>query len=177
MGEMDEHLREYVADYRINLLCPSNIEDFDKFRTELGEVLEFIKYSGDSEALERALDSNRKFRSLGRKSVELINTVTSSKLEIPKGRRRVDVCKAIEQMKAKAVEEVLKKAEAEKTEALKKAEAEKVQALKKAEESSAERSITSAIQKMMKNMKITAEQAMETLEIPIAEQSKYLAKL
>jgi hypothetical protein len=70
--------------------------------------------------------------------VELINEVTGSRLEYEKKEEVVDVCKAIEDMKKKAVEEALKEAEEEKAAlkeenavALKEAEAAKA-ALKEA---------------------------------------------
>ena len=36
----EEGIKGMVTDYKINLLSPSMIDDFGKFRTELGEVLE-----------------------------------------------------------------------------------------------------------------------------------------
>jgi multidrug efflux pump subunit AcrA (membrane-fusion protein) len=85
------------------------------------------------------MSDNANFRSLDRRTVELINEVTGSRLEYEKKEEVVDVCKAIEDMKKKAVEEALKGAEAEKAAlkeanaaALKKAEAEKAAAVKEA---------------------------------------------
>ena len=45
----DVHLKEYVQDYKIQLIDPAKIqpEEFEKFSTSLREVLEYIKYSKD----------------------------------------------------------------------------------------------------------------------------------
>ena len=40
-----ESLRRYVPDYKLNLIVPHEITDFDKFKTSLGMVLEVIKYA------------------------------------------------------------------------------------------------------------------------------------
>jgi hypothetical protein len=55
--------------------------------------------------LENAVNENPNFRSLDRRTAELINEVTGSRLEYEKKKEVVDVCKAIEDMKKKAVEE------------------------------------------------------------------------
>jgi DNA-dependent RNA polymerase auxiliary subunit epsilon len=79
--------------------------DFGKFRTSLAETFQYIKYSKEDEALEKAVNENPNFRSLDRRTAELINEVTGSRLEYEKKKEVVDVCKAIEDMKKKAVEE------------------------------------------------------------------------
>ncbi len=35
-GDIDERVRDYISDYRINLITPYDIDDFDKFHSELG---------------------------------------------------------------------------------------------------------------------------------------------
>ena len=92
-------LLKLVPDYRMNLLVPDSIEDFEKFRTELAEVLEFIKYSKDSEKLYQAINETPGFQKLGRRSVELINAVTDADIEIPEGKEAVNMCTAIQEMK------------------------------------------------------------------------------
>ena len=44
---------EYVSDYKLNLIVPDDIEDFDKFKSELGKVLNFISYSEDKNEIRR----------------------------------------------------------------------------------------------------------------------------
>jgi hypothetical protein len=123
LATQDEEILARVPDYKINLVSPWQMEDadFGKFRTSLAETFQYIKYSKEDEALEKAVNENPNFRSLDRRTAELINEVTGSRLEYEKKKEVVDVCKAIEDMKKKAVEAALKGAEEEKTVALKKA--------------------------------------------------------
>ena len=101
---MDKPLAALVPDYRINLLSPACMADesFAKFRTELGIVLGYIKYAQDKDGLERYIRSESRFRNVGAESVELINTLTDSRLKVVEGEETVDMCKAIEDMRAEA---------------------------------------------------------------------------
>lgn len=47
----EDRLKPFVPDYQINLIVPGEIEHFDKFRTELGSVLEIIKASADRDLM------------------------------------------------------------------------------------------------------------------------------
>ncbi len=49
------------------------IEDFDIFSTELGEVLEFIKDSADKKEMETLLNTNKKLSVMSSESVNAIN--------------------------------------------------------------------------------------------------------
>ena len=49
--EIDEKILECVPDYKINLIEPNKIEDFDKFQTDFGELLKSIRYRDDEEEL------------------------------------------------------------------------------------------------------------------------------
>lgn len=88
-----------IPDYRMNLLTPDSIDDFEKFKTGLAEVFEFIKCSKDKDELIRAINANPGFQNLDRRSVELINALTDADIEIPHGEEMVNVCTAIKEMK------------------------------------------------------------------------------
>lgn len=49
--EVDEKILECVADYKINLIEPNKIEDFDKFQSDFGKLLEAIRYKDDETEL------------------------------------------------------------------------------------------------------------------------------
>lgn len=49
--EIDEKILECVPDYKINLIEPNKIEDFDKFQTDFGKLLEAIHYKDDETEL------------------------------------------------------------------------------------------------------------------------------
>ena len=99
LDTQNPELLKLVPDYRMNLLIPDSIEDFEKFRTELAEVLEFVKYSKDREKLNQAINETPGFQNLGRRSVDLINAVTDADIEIPEGKEAVNMCTAIQEMK------------------------------------------------------------------------------
>lgn len=42
-GTLDEELKPWIPDYRINLLAPQEIEDFSVFRTDVGRILRTFK--------------------------------------------------------------------------------------------------------------------------------------
>jgi hypothetical protein len=109
----NEEILAHVPDYRINLVSPNQMEDadFGKFRTSLAEAFQYIKYSADKNSLYRVVQSNQNFRTLDRRTAELINEVTGSKMKFENDKEDTNVCKAIEDMKKEAVEEALKSAE------------------------------------------------------------------
>ena len=51
----DKALLRYVPDYKLNLVVPGEIKDFEKFHSELGPLLEFISYADNGDKLEAAL--------------------------------------------------------------------------------------------------------------------------
>lgn len=80
-------------------------DDFRRFETELGLVLEYIKYSKDREKLRGLVAGDARFTSVGAESALLINVLTDSRLEIDPGEEGVDMCKAIEDMRNEAMDE------------------------------------------------------------------------
>ena len=48
---VDEKILECVPDYKINLIEPNKIEDFDKFQSDFGELLKSIRYKDDEAEL------------------------------------------------------------------------------------------------------------------------------
>ncbi len=101
LDESDDEILAFVPDYRINLIAPKSIAevDFDKFRTNLGRVLRYIKHSKDKDELATIVFGDEGYRSLDTESAHLINTVTNSRLPIEEKEGEVDMCEAIEQMR------------------------------------------------------------------------------
>ncbi len=100
-----------------------------------------------SKQVEQVTKAHRKndyeYKHLDRRSVELINEVTRSNLEIPAGAKEVNMCEALEKMKKKAVE----------------------------------RNMLESIQNLMKNLKMTAEQAMDALGMSAEDKKRYVQML
>jgi hypothetical protein len=171
----DEKLKSFIPDYRVNLLSPSRIDDFAKFRTEISEVFRFIKCSGDKSALTALLNGNAEFRQLDRASAEVINVVTGLNFEFAMEGGKVDVCKAIEQIKETAMAEGEKKGFAQ-GEQHGFAQGEK-QGFDRGDKHGEEKGILNSIRNLMDTMSWTAQTAMDALKIPEADRAGYLAKL
>ena len=149
----DEHLLKYVPDYRIHLIAPSQMRDADflKFRTGFGQVLQYIKYSRNKEKLYQIIHESDRFREMDEDSANLLNAVTGSGLKWESKGGKVDMCTAIEEMRRESMEQGMEKGIAE----------------------GREKAIVTAVRNVMKNMGMTAEQAMKMMGVPDSEQIKY----
>ena len=155
--DTEAQLLSFVPDYRINLLAPNRIPkgDFDKFRTDVGPLLEYIKNQKDKEKLDKIMHENDRFRSVDSETASLINTITGSRLKFDIREEKVDMCKAIDDMRKESKEEGRSEGRVEGIESTR----------------------LESIRNVMGGLKYTAQQAMELLRIPAADQPKYLAKL
>ena len=102
----------YIQDYRMHLFepCAAKEEKLEKFKTELKDVIAYVKYSKSTEALK---DYNEKYKpDLTKSTVTLINELTNSKYVFIEGKERLDMCEAfeglIEEGRAKGKAEELK---------------------------------------------------------------------
>ena len=100
-GEMDDDIMQFVEDYHLHLIVPKEIEDFNKFATDLGKVMKYIAISEDGVAIE-ALESDEAFREIDIKTVQLLNACTGSDIPIGEGKEDVNMCKGLEEMKERA---------------------------------------------------------------------------
>ena len=98
----DERLLPFIPDYKLNLITPADIDDtdFTKFHTELSPVLKYLKYSRSKDKLNEVVHTDPIYRRLDRESAEIINIVTGSNLSIEQGKESIDMCQAIEEMRA-----------------------------------------------------------------------------
>ncbi|WP_037325523.1 Rpn family recombination-promoting nuclease/putative transposase [Anaerovibrio sp. RM50] len=99
--DIDDSVRQYSPDYHINLVSPAMMSDdkLDFFKSDLREVLKFIKYSKDKQRIHDLVDNNPKFKSLNREAVQTISVCANVDFKIPEGEEQIDMCKAIEDMK------------------------------------------------------------------------------
>lgn len=94
IGDKYEAILKYVDNYRLNLIIPDEIEDFGKFQTSLGEVLEFIKASKSEEMMEKVINNNAAFKRLENEAISAINIFTGMNIPVNKKGGRTDMCKA-----------------------------------------------------------------------------------
>ena len=147
-----KEILRYVPDYRMNLIEPYNLteEQLSQFQTNLGAVIEFIKYSQDKEETKKRILKDERFKHLDREAANVITKCTKFRFELEENKKgEVDMCKGLEDW-----------LEEEKMEAQKEARRE-VQ--------------TENLKKLIKNVKLSPKDAMDALEIP-EDDRKFIMK-
>ena len=87
--------RNYVDDYKLNLITPDEIDDFAKFTSELGFVLEFIHNSDDKYGL-RDIIKARENKNVGIRTIDMINTYTGAHIPTNNAKGgQVKVCQGL----------------------------------------------------------------------------------
>ena len=102
----DERILQYIADYPLNLIAPAHMtdEEIERFRSNLCEVMLFIKHSKDHEKLDEIVHSHEAFKTLDREAVMVLKETANAKINITENEEVVDMCKALEDMKKIAFE-------------------------------------------------------------------------
>ena len=98
-GKVDPRIRQYVDDYRLNLITPSEIPDFTKFASQLGIVLEMIQNADDKKRMRAIIETRKEYQSVDVDTVNLINTYTTVKIstdEVDGG--KINMGNAIQEM-------------------------------------------------------------------------------
>ena len=99
----DESILSLVPDYRINLIAPGEMseEELELFTSNFREVMQFIKYSKDTEKLSQLVEENTAFETMDRKAVRVMEEMTGMKIEKEVEEEKVNVCKAIQGIEEK----------------------------------------------------------------------------
>ena len=107
----DDELLSYVPNYKINLIEPAKIsdEDYDKFKTDVGSVLQFIKHQSDEDG--SWIKGKTRFKHVEKEAVELINPITGSKITGEEKEEVVDMCRAWENSINNAMREGMREGE------------------------------------------------------------------
>ena len=129
---------KYIQDYRINLIEPSGIkeEELELFTSDLKEVLTFIKFSKDSEKIkEHYMDRGKVM--IDNDAIRVIETVTNIKVPKKKGRKKTDMCEAINKLIEEEVSAIKKIAQERTAEEVNKIKEEAAKEKRKIEEEAA----------------------------------------
>jgi len=95
----DPNILKYVENYRLHLIIPGEITDFQKFHTCLREVLEIIKASDDRKAMQEVIENNPRFKEIESEAVSAINVFTGMKIPVKRKERKMNMCKAWEEQR------------------------------------------------------------------------------
>ena len=106
MGEQDPEIMKFVQDYKLNLLIPNEVDDFEKFETEFGRFVEAVKCSKDRVALDVLLKTEP-YQAMSDVAIaEAIAEFVGVKLdESHREGGKVNMCKAWEDQKKICIEE------------------------------------------------------------------------
>jgi len=96
----DETILQFVEDYRVHLIVPKEIKDFNKFTTDFGKAMRFIAASQDEDALDE-LQKAEEFQSVDIQTVQLLNACTNSKIPVIEGEEEVNMCKGLDDLMAR----------------------------------------------------------------------------
>lgn len=109
--EIDEELKEFVTNYKLNLYDCHEHDTFDEYHTGLRQLFEVVRYCGDKEKLKQAMDTDKEsYRQIDSDTRELIEVVAKVKIKedyesMENGEKKYDMCKAFVDMKLEGVEE------------------------------------------------------------------------
>lgn len=99
----------FFNDYRLNLLVPAEVEDFGKFHTQLGGVLEFLKVMEDKEELADLIRRKKDFfQELPREAAEVLRAFAKTDIKISDSEEEVDMCRGIDEMMEDVREELIR---------------------------------------------------------------------
>lgn len=95
----NSELLNYIQDYKIHLIEPAKMseEDLEKFKTSLGMVMGYIKYSKDKEQFIKYKEKNQG-KLLENRAAQVVKTITGIPMEINEEEEDQDMCKAFEEM-------------------------------------------------------------------------------
>ena len=105
LNTKDEVILSYVQDYKLNLIVPATIrdEEFDKFHTDLGAILQFIKHQSQED--NSWMQDYKRFEQVEREAVDVINKLTGTKIKYEENEEVVNMCRAWDNSMTKAREE------------------------------------------------------------------------
>ena len=94
----NENILSLVPDYRINLIAPGEMseEELEHFTSNFREVMQFVKYSKDTEKLSQLVEENTAYENMDRKAVRVMEEMTGMKIEKEAEEEKVNVCKALQ---------------------------------------------------------------------------------
>ena len=156
--EIDERLKPFVNDYKLNLYDYHEHQDFSVFKTENRILFEALSCAGDEERMEEMLRSHSEwYERLDRESAKAILGIMGVRIDIGKIREIKEkeevynVCKAFDDHLERGRREGRREGRQE----------------------GKREGMQEALKNLMENLQVSLEQAMELLGIPLEDRDKY----
>lgn len=112
--DIDDEMKEYVTNYRMNLYDCHAHDTFNEYRTGLRQLFETIRYGGDQYQLERVIKENKEaYSNMDSETRKLLEVVANVKVDekhitMENGKERYNMLKAFEDRKAEGkIEDIL----------------------------------------------------------------------
>ena len=155
--EIEEELKPYVNDYKLNLYDYHEHKDFSVFRTENRALFEALSCANDKKRMAEVLTKHQSvYSQLDEESIKAILGIMGERIELARIKETTEkgevynMCKAFEDYKEEGREEGRAEGRREG----------EIEALQR------------SLENMMKNLNISLERAMKLLEIPVEYQEK-----
>lgn len=109
--DIDEELKDYVTNYRLNLYDCHEHDTFEEYKTGLRQVFEIVRYVKDKEKLQEIMEENREaYSRIDSETRDMLEVVANVKIPeeyrvMEIGEERYNMCNAFEQIKREAYEE------------------------------------------------------------------------
>lgn len=107
--EIDDELKPFVTNYRLNLYDCHEHDSFENYHTELRQVFEILRYGRDKEALQRVMSADREaYSGLDTETREFIEVVAKVKLPeedkiMGNGTEKYNMLGAFEEMRQEGI--------------------------------------------------------------------------
>ena len=92
------------ADYRLNLVVPSEIENYELFRTGVRAVLKAMEASDSKKNLRTLLENDQEYQKIDRESAVAISVLADIDVQIP-DEKEVNMCTAVKEWREELLEE------------------------------------------------------------------------
>lgn len=113
--DIDEDLKEYVTNYRLNLYDCHEHDTFEEYRTGLRQIFEAVRYAKEKEKLKKIMEKNREaYSKIDSDTKDMLEVVANIKIPeeyrvVEEGKERYNMCKAFEDMRLEGFEEGIEK--------------------------------------------------------------------
>ena len=99
IAPVDEKMSRFIPKYELPLITPKEIKDYKMFHTEIGQVMEMLRVSGNKQIMTDLLANNPLFEKMSRDAAVICNELLGLELKI-EDKEVVNMSKAWEEQRA-----------------------------------------------------------------------------